>query len=104
MRRRALLTLLLAAAHPAAAQDRVFRLGMLSPGRGAIDSFRQWALPELAQHGFVEGRNLVMESRTSDGMAEPLPALAREILAARPDVWGSSASLRPTGAKCPPVG
>ena len=38
------------------------------------------------QHGFVEGRNLVMESRTSDGMAEPLPALAREILAARPDV------------------
>ena len=86
MRRRALLSLLLAAAHPAVAQDRVFRLGMLSPDGGVIDAFRQWGLLELAQQGFVEGRNLLIESRSSGGMADPLPRLAREILATRPDV------------------
>jgi putative ABC transport system substrate-binding protein len=59
---------------------------MLSTDGGVIDAFRQWGLPELAQQGFVEGRNLMMESRSSGGMTDPLPALAREILATRPDV------------------
>src|SRR5262249_38673534 len=41
-------------------------------------------LPELATHGFVEGRNLVVEMRT--GGADELPELARELVGAKPDV------------------
>ena len=86
MKRRALLSLLTLAAAPALAQERIFRLGMLSTGPGSISAFRRWALPELAKQGFVEGRNLILESRSSQGQTESLPALAREIVASKPDV------------------
>ena len=85
MKRRALLSLLSFAAAPALAQDRKFRLGMLSPGPGSISAFREWALPELAKQGFVEGRNLILVSRFSEGLTESLPTLAREIVASKPD-------------------
>src|SRR6185369_16095433 len=40
----------------------------------------------LAREGFVEGRNLVLDGRSVEGVAERLPALARELVATRPDV------------------
>lgn len=86
MKRRVLLSLLSIAVAPARAQARTFRLGMLSPGPGSITAFRQWGLPELAKQGFVEGHNLILESRTSEGRADVLPALAHEIAAFKPDV------------------
>jgi putative ABC transport system substrate-binding protein len=42
------------------------------------------ALSQLAERGFVEGRNLVVDIRV--GTAEQMPALARELVAAGPDV------------------
>jgi putative ABC transport system substrate-binding protein len=84
--RRALLSLALFAFAPAMAQARTFRVGMLSPGPASISAFRQWALPELAKRGFVEGHNLMLEGRSSEGRAESLPALAHEIAAFKPDV------------------
>jgi putative ABC transport system substrate-binding protein len=71
---------------PAVAQGRVARLGLLSSGQISIDQFRRWGLPELAREGFVEGRNLVLLARSSDGDAARLAPLAAEVLAARPDV------------------
>jgi putative tryptophan/tyrosine transport system substrate-binding protein len=73
----------LAAAAPTLAQtsDKVWRLGVLSPG--SLERFRETILPELAKLGFVEGGNLVVEMR---GRApDKLPELARELLATRPD-------------------
>jgi len=40
----------------------------------------------LRSHGYVEGRNLVLEFRHSDGKTEPLPELATEVARSRPDV------------------
>jgi putative ABC transport system substrate-binding protein len=88
MRRVLLLLLLLALALPAAAQERVWRLGVLTPGSesGAPGSIRTTTLPVLAEGGFVEGRNLVVVLRGAAGEPGRLPGLAREIAAERADV------------------
>ncbi len=86
--RRALLgaALALGLAAPARSQGRLHRLGVLAPGRFSIEGVRRWTLPELARLGFVEGRNLEVLLRHTDGDAAPLPALAAELAAARCDV------------------
>jgi putative ABC transport system substrate-binding protein len=64
--------------------EKVWRLGVLSrtdPAHSVIGSI---ILPELAQQGFVADRNLVVEARV--GPIERLPDLARELVAAKPDV------------------
>ncbi len=71
---------------PARAQGRVHRLGVLAAGRFSIEGVRRWTLPELARLGFMEGRNLEVLMRHTDGDAAPLPALASELAAARLDV------------------
>ena len=91
MRRRALLTASLAAGTLAAgagaraqAPDRIFRLGHLMLAAQVDRAPGDYLLPQLESHGFVAGRNLVAISRA--GPPETLPALAQELLAARPDV------------------
>jgi putative ABC transport system substrate-binding protein len=76
---------LVAGAPPARAQtpNRIYRLGHLGNSALSEDSARQITLPELARLGFVEGRNLVFDPRL--GESDTLPALMRELLAARPD-------------------
>jgi putative ABC transport system substrate-binding protein len=44
----------------------------------------------LAELGYVEGRNLVLERRWSHGFSERVPALVAELLATRPDVLVTS--------------
>ena len=41
---------------------------------------------ELARIGYVEGRNIAYELCAADGDLSRLPALARELVAAKPDV------------------
>ena len=41
---------------------------------------------ELRQRGYVEGQNLVVERRNAGGQPDRLPALARELVALRPDL------------------
>jgi len=91
MRRHALLPLGLLAvlimtlvAAFAYADERVYRLGFLSPSAGSFERMRTTTFPELARLGFVEGRNLVVETRF--GTTEQLPALAHELAATQPDV------------------
>jgi putative ABC transport system substrate-binding protein len=90
MRRRLLpaLTLLAVLGGPAAAQDRAFRVGVLTPtGAGlGFTTIRTVTVPELAALGFVEGRNLVLEHRSADGALDRLPELARELVGTAPDV------------------
>jgi putative ABC transport system substrate-binding protein len=78
------LTVLLTANSEAFAQaaEKVWRLGVLS----LIDNptMHSATLSELAAQGFVEGRNLVVDMRI--GTAERMPALARELVSAKPDV------------------
>jgi putative ABC transport system substrate-binding protein len=76
----------------AQAPERVWRVGLLTPIRPVVDAFRQFTLPELARLGFVEGRNLALEIRSAEGDYERLPALARELVEAKPDVIIAAAS------------
>jgi putative ABC transport system substrate-binding protein len=55
---------------------------LANPGdRELFDAFRT----VLRQGGFIEGRNLVIDTRSADGDAERLPVLASELIALRPD-------------------
>jgi putative tryptophan/tyrosine transport system substrate-binding protein len=90
MRRREFITLLGSAAAaasierpgPARAQPKIRRLGVLSQGSvhtHPTPMFRtfQQGLRDL---GWVEGQNLAIEWRFSEGSAEPLPRLAAELV------------------------
>jgi putative ABC transport system substrate-binding protein len=77
---------LLAAPLAAEAQQpgKIYRIGFLSLGSpptsvtpsSGIEAFRQ----RLREFGYVEGRNVVIESRWGQGKLETLPALAAELV------------------------
>lgn len=95
MRRREFTVLLAAAgascALPARAQQRMARVGILAIG-GAVPARNLAIVSELARMGYVEGRNIAYVVRAADGDLSRLPALARELVATKPDVLiGASA-------------
>ena len=67
--------------------EKVYRVGYLA---GAPRSTNQPVLAQFQQGmrelGYVEGRNLVLESRFADGHFDRLPGLARELIQLNPDV------------------
>jgi putative ABC transport system substrate-binding protein len=78
----------LAAPHAAEAQTgQSYRVAMLEPfsteeGR----PYREAFLAAMRQLGYVEGRNLVLDLRTSDRDRTVVPALADELIALKPNV------------------
>jgi putative tryptophan/tyrosine transport system substrate-binding protein len=89
---RALLVFLLVAlAAPAAAAEKVWRVGLLSmgysrPPSGATTTWRGELLEILHIQGFELGRNLELVERYAEGHADQLPSLARELDATGTDV------------------
>ena len=88
-RRRQLLVaaVALAAVPSVRPQERARRIGCLFGGSSgthnhALDAFRGG----LAEHGWIEGRNVTVEPRFAEGRIERVPALAAEVVASRPDV------------------
>ena len=79
--------------------SKVFRLGTLnlgvSPSPGTYDARRD-VVVVLQDLGYVEGRNLAVERRYADGLAERLPALAAELVQRNVDVMvaGGTAAVR----------
>lgn len=74
--------------------DRTFRIGLLllnSPeaARDNIAAFRQG----LQERGWVEGRNIVFESRYAEGQSDRLPSLAAELTKANVDVIVTTSSV-----------
>jgi putative tryptophan/tyrosine transport system substrate-binding protein len=73
-----------AQAQPAA---KVYRIGVLEMAPPDLRSPGHMAFyEELRLRGYVEGRNLVIERRNPAGRVDALPALARELVALRPDL------------------
>jgi len=74
---------LLAGPLPVEAQQakKVYRIGLLSGPRNQI-AFRQ----RLRELGYVEGQNLVIERRFTEGELERFPALAAELVRLKVDV------------------
>jgi putative ABC transport system substrate-binding protein len=97
MRRRDFITLIGGAAAlwpPAArAQQRTRRIGLMANlPLPPIERFRQ----RLAQLGYVEGRNLVIEYRYGEGRDDRFPAFAAELVAMPVEVivvWGNPAAF-----------
>ena len=76
-----------AGAQPSAKLARVAFLCTIRCDGPSFDAF----LHTLRELGHVEGQNLVLDTRGGGGHPDRLPALARELLAARPDVVVASA-------------
>jgi putative ABC transport system substrate-binding protein len=82
----------------AQASAKVYRIGVLDMTQPDLGSPGQMAFYEELRHrGYVEGQNLVVERRNAAGQADQLPALARELVALRPDLIVAS-SPQPTRA------
>ena len=82
------------------AQDKVWRIGMLettSPTLNAanLDAFRQ----RLRELGYVEGRNLIIEYRSSDGRGERFTGLATELVGMKADLIVARGSIATKAAK-----
>src|SRR5262245_20061416 len=60
---------------------RLFTLGFLVPGNPPGPTVRIAGLRQgLAEHGYVEGRNLTIAFRFAEGRLEQLPALAADLV------------------------
>ena len=68
----------------ALAQDRVYRLAVISPSISSAEEIRAVVFPELARLGFVDGRNLLTSMHV--GSPSELSRLGQEAVATRPDV------------------
>jgi len=64
--------------------EHTYRVGVISISVSSIELFRRFAVPELARRGFVEGRNLTLETRF--GEPHDIPELARDLVGIKPDV------------------
>jgi len=54
---------------------------------GFLDSRSLKAFHEgLRDHGWIEGKNLIIENRYFEGHAERIPVLAAELVALKPDL------------------
>jgi putative tryptophan/tyrosine transport system substrate-binding protein len=91
-------TPLAASAQPA---GKMYRVGLLaSTALRPEAEFRQsvWFLA-LRDLGWVEGQNIVFERRGTDGKAELLPAMARELVGANVDLIATFGSADAAAAK-----
>jgi putative tryptophan/tyrosine transport system substrate-binding protein len=80
---------------------KMYRIGMLSSASMQTDAdFRQsaWVLA-LRDLGWIEGKNIVFERRASDGNADLLPGLARDLVRANVDVIATFSSSDTVAAK-----
>ena len=71
----------------AGAQPRVHRMAYLVPASAPNNApYRNALLEGLAELGYREGQNLVVEGRFADGQVDRFPALAAELVGLKPDV------------------
>ena len=96
----AFLLIILATACLAEAQQtgKVYRIGYLraeKPPEVDIEAFRQG----LREHGYVEGKNIVVEYRWADGNEERLRSLVAELIGLKVDLIVTSAPAATRAAK-----
>ena len=71
------------------AQGTPRRIGVLNPGTKNLPSdlpIQKVWLGSLRDHGWVVGKNLIIDSRYAEGHDERLPGLAAELVALKPDL------------------
>jgi putative tryptophan/tyrosine transport system substrate-binding protein len=90
-----------AAAQPAGRPYRIGVLGAVPPAAADADTLQLTKLfyETLRERGYVEGRNLVVERRYTEGRAERLPALVAELTRFSLDVLVVSGNAAAQAAK-----
>ena len=83
----AFLLLVAPLAAAAAAPNKVWRVAVLTSGMPRSDAPVRALEQRLAELGYVEGRNLVIDFRTAGAEIDRLPALAAELVGGRPDIF-----------------
>ena len=102
-RRQAIASIVALAAFPAFAQQgRIWRIGFLTPARRpasfATHQYGTFAAG-LGDLGYVEGKNLSIEWRYADEAFDRLPALAAELVKAKPDLLVTSGTAAARAAQ-----
>jgi putative tryptophan/tyrosine transport system substrate-binding protein len=80
---------------PAAPVRQIGWLSLRSTSESLADAFQHG----LREHGYMEGQNVVVHYRTSDGRTDPLPALASELVGLPVDVIVAGAGPAVEAAK-----
>jgi putative ABC transport system substrate-binding protein len=70
---------------PLRAEGPPRRVGYLDPVIQNLPLFKVW-LDSLRDHGWIEGKNLIIDYRSAEGHAERIPPLAAELVALKPDL------------------
>jgi putative ABC transport system substrate-binding protein len=79
---------------------RIYRIGLLSAGRGPANAAERALLPgAFRKLGWIEGKNYVLERRFAANRFERLPALATELVRLNVDVIITIGTLAPLAAK-----
>lgn len=79
--------------------QRVYRIGYLGPTSPSAKLHLDALLDGLRRLGYIEGRNLAIETRWADGNLASLPALARSLVALKVDVIYTSGTPASLAAK-----
>jgi putative ABC transport system substrate-binding protein len=66
--------------------ERLARIGYLAASSRELTNGTEAFLQGMADHGYVEGRNLTIEWRFADGMFGRMPDLAAELVRLQPEV------------------
>jgi ABC-type uncharacterized transport system substrate-binding protein len=76
---------LLASPRRSWAQGTPRRVGYLDLAPKYLPFFKVW-LDSVRDHGWIEGKNLIIDYRSAEGQPERLPALANELVGLKPDL------------------
>jgi putative ABC transport system substrate-binding protein len=76
---------LLVSPRPLRAEGPPRRVGYLDGAFKNLPLFKVWQ-DSLRDHGWIEGKNLIVDYRSAEGRAERLSALAAELVALEPDL------------------
>src|SRR5919108_763566 len=80
---------------PPAIRVGFLHAGSVSVRRPHLEAFRQG----LREHGYIEGKNLVLEVRFAEGKLDRLPDLARELIDLKVDVIAAGTTRAMQAAK-----
>ena len=76
---------LLVSPRPLRAEGPPRRVGYLDPVFKNLPLFKVWQ-DSLRDHGWIEGKNLIVDYRSAEGRTERLSALAAELVTLKPDL------------------
>jgi putative ABC transport system substrate-binding protein len=82
-----------------AQQTRVPKIGLLRARLAASGTSLEGFLRELGALGYIEGKNVIIESRSAEGKLDRLPALADELVRLKVDVIVTPSSVEALATK-----